>query len=86
MKSMYIITGDILVMVAVVFLAPKKQNNTEDKASTPLDEIDAQVLRRYTDLFWKNCRPKKKNLAAKKTPNTSPERKRKSKIRGSPHR
>ena len=41
MKSMYIVTGDILVMIAVVFLAPPKQTNTEEKASIPLDEIEA---------------------------------------------
>ena len=49
MKSSYIIAGGILVMVAVVFLAPKKQNNTEDKASIPLDEIDAIILKEYGD-------------------------------------
>ena len=46
MKSVYIITGGILVMVAVVLLAPKKKTDTitEEKASTPLDEIDAIIL------------------------------------------
>ena len=38
MKSVYIITGGILVMMAVVFLAPQKQNQTEEKASAPLDD------------------------------------------------
>ena len=45
MKSVYIITGGILVMIAVVFLAPKKQSNTEEKASIPLDEIEARMLK-----------------------------------------
>ena len=44
---MYIITGGILVMIAVVFLAPKKQNNTEEKASAPLDEMDAIILKEF---------------------------------------
>lgn len=35
MKSFYIITGGILVMIAVVLIAPQKQNKTEEKASTP---------------------------------------------------
>ena len=47
MKSFYIITGDILVMVDVVFLAPKKQNNPDEKASSQLDEIDAYILKEY---------------------------------------
>ena len=48
MKSVYIIAGGILVMVAVVvFLAPQKQNKTEEKASASLDEIDAIILKEY---------------------------------------
>ncbi len=46
---MYIITGGILVMVAVVFLAPQKQNKTEEKASSHLDEIDSIILKKYGD-------------------------------------
>ena len=45
MRSFYIITGGILVMIAVVFLAPQKQNKTEEKASIPLDEIEARMLK-----------------------------------------
>ena len=46
MKSVYIITGGILVMVAVVFLAPQKKTDTiaEEKTSGQLDEIDAIIL------------------------------------------
>ena len=44
---MYIIAGGVLVMIAVVFLAPKKQNNTEEKASSTLDEIDAHILKEF---------------------------------------
>ena len=49
MKSFYIITGGILAMIAVVFLAPKKKTATiaEDKASSHLDEIDAYILKEY---------------------------------------
>ena len=47
MKSLYMTAGGILVMVAVVFLAPKKTTNTEDKASILLDEIDAIILKEY---------------------------------------
>lgn len=47
MRSFYIIAGGILVMAAVVFLAPKKKSNTEDKASIPHDEIDAHILKEY---------------------------------------
>ena len=47
MKILYIIAGGILVIVAVVFLAPQKQNNTEEKASIPLDEIDAAILEQF---------------------------------------
>ena len=55
MKSVYIITGCILVMMAVVFLAPQKQTKTEEKASAPLDEIDAIILKEYgTDLTPEN--------------------------------
>ena len=46
MRSVYIITGGILVMVAVVFLA-HKQNNTDEKASGQLDEIDAHILKEF---------------------------------------
>ena len=49
MKSVYIITGGILVMIAVVFLAPQKQNHPEEKALNPLDEIDAIILKEYGD-------------------------------------
>ena len=48
MKSMYIIAGGILAVIAIVLLAPQKQNKTE-KASVPLDEIDAIVLKKYGD-------------------------------------
>ena len=46
MKSVYIITGGILVMIAVVLLAPKNKTSAiaEEKASAPLDEIDAIIL------------------------------------------
>ena len=44
MKGFYIITGGILVMIAVVLIAPKKQTNTKEEASTPLDEIDDIIL------------------------------------------
>ena len=44
---MYIITGGILVMMAVVLLAPQKQNNTEEKASITHDEIDAHILKEF---------------------------------------
>lgn len=47
MKILYIIAGGILVMIAVVFLAPQKKNNTEEKASIPLDEIDAAILEQF---------------------------------------
>ena len=47
MKSVYIITGGILVMMAVVFLAPQKQTNPEEKASGQLDEIDAHILKEF---------------------------------------
>ena len=40
---MYIITGGILVMIAVVLLAPQK------KTSSQLDEIDAYILKEYGD-------------------------------------
>ena len=49
MKSLYIITGGILVMVAVVFLAPQKQSKTEEKTSGQLDEIEAIILNEYGD-------------------------------------
>ena len=44
---MYIITGGILVMIAVVFLAPQKQNKTEEKTSSQLDEIESIILKEY---------------------------------------
>ena len=47
MKSVYIVTGGILAVIAVVFLAPQKQNNPEEKASKPLDEIDAHILKEF---------------------------------------
>ena len=47
MKSVYIITGGILVMMAVVFLAPQKQSNPDEKASAPLDEMDAHILKEF---------------------------------------
>ena len=49
MKSVYIITGGILAVIAVVFLAPQKQNNTDEKTSGQLDEIDAIVLEQFGD-------------------------------------
>ncbi len=51
MKSVYIITGGILVMIAVVLLAPKKKTSTiaEEKPSSQLDEIDAFILKEYGD-------------------------------------
>ena len=62
MKSSYIIAGGILVMVAVVFLAPKKQNNMEDKASIPLDEIDAYILKEYGPVL-ENLSTEEKKIA-----------------------
>ena len=55
MKSLYIITGGILVMVSVVLLAPKKKTAAiaEEKASTPLDEIDAIILKEYGPILEK---------------------------------
>ena len=51
MKSVYIITGGILAVIAVVFLAPQKKMDTiaEEKALNPLDEIDAIILKEYGD-------------------------------------
>ncbi len=51
MKSLYIIVGGILVMVAVVFLAPKNKTATiaEEKTSSQLDEIEAIILKEYGD-------------------------------------
>ena len=46
MRSVYIITGGILAVIAIVLLAPK-QNNPEEKASSQLDEIDSIVLKKY---------------------------------------
>ncbi len=62
MKSVYIITGGILAMVAVVFLAPQKQNNPEEMASIPLDEIDAYILKEYGPAL-ENLTPEEKELA-----------------------
>ena len=61
MKSMYIIAGGILVMAAVVFLAPQKQNNTEEKASSQLDEIAAFILKEYGTV-WEKLSPEEKEL------------------------
>ena len=46
---MYIIAGGILVVIAVVFLAPKKKKATiaEEKTAISLDEIDAIILKEY---------------------------------------
>ncbi len=49
MRSVYIITGGILAVIAVVLLAPQKQTKTEEKASAPLDEMDAIILKKYGD-------------------------------------
>ena len=49
MKSVYIITGGILVIVAIVFLAPQKQDKTEEKTSSQLDEIESIILKEYGD-------------------------------------
>ena len=46
MRSVYIITGGILVMIAVVFLA-HNQKHTDEKASSTLDEIDAHILKEF---------------------------------------
>lgn len=61
MKSLYIITGGILVMVAIVFFTSQKQNNPEGKASGQLDEIDAIVLEQFGD----NLTPEEKKIARK---------------------
>ena len=53
MKSLYIIAGGILVMAAVVLIAPQKQNNPEEKASALLDEIDAYILKEYGPILEK---------------------------------
>ena len=47
MKSLYIIAGGILVIIAVVFLAQKKQTKTEEKVSGQIDEIDAHILKEF---------------------------------------
>ena len=47
MKSLYIITGGILAVIAVVLIAPQKQHSTEEKASTPLDETESTILKEY---------------------------------------
>ena len=44
---MYIITGGILAVIAIVLLAPPKQNNTDEKASITHDEIDAHTLKKF---------------------------------------
>ena len=61
MKSVYIITGGILVMMAVVLLAPQKKTSTivEEKTSSQLDEIDAIILKEYRD----DLTPEEKELA-----------------------
>ena len=69
MKSFYIITGGILVMV-------EKKRHRHRSTKLMLSSS------RNTALFWENCRPKRKYLAAKKSPDTSPERKPKSKNTG----
>ena len=80
MKSVYIIAGGILVMMGVVLLAPQNKTSTiaEEKTSSQLDELDAYILKEYGPIppperrrHWKNCRPKRKNLSAKKSPITS---------------
>ena len=54
MKSVYIIAGGILVIIAVVLLAPQKKTaNTEEKASATLDEIDAYILKNYGPILEK---------------------------------
>lgn len=55
MKSVYIIAGGILVMVAVVLLAPKNKTATiaEEKASSQLDEMDAYILKKYGSVLEK---------------------------------
>ena len=51
MKSVYIIARGILVMAAIVFLAPQETTNTEEEASISLNKIDAIILKEYrTDL------------------------------------
>ena len=48
MKSVYIIAGGILVMIAVVFLAPQKKDTiAEEKTSIPLDETESTILKEY---------------------------------------
>ena len=59
MKSFYIITGGILAVIAIVFLAPK-QNNTKE-ASIPLDEIDDYILKEYGPILEK-LSPEEKEL------------------------
>ena len=61
MKSMYIITGGILVMIAVFFLAPK-QHNSDEKASITHDEIDAYILKKFGNVL-ENLTPEEKELA-----------------------
>ena len=62
MRSFYIITGGILVMIAVVFLAPQKQSKTEETASSQRDEIDAYILKEYGNVL-ENLSPEEKELA-----------------------
>ena len=61
MRSLYIITGGILAIVAVVFLAPQKKANMEEKASGQLDEIDAYILKEYGPVLEK-LSPEEKEL------------------------
>ena len=63
MKSVYIITGGILVMIAVVFIAPQKNTDTiaEEKADSQLDEIDAYILKEYGPVLGK-LSPEEKEL------------------------
>ena len=49
MRSVYIITGGILVMMAVVLLAPQKQNKTEEKEAGQIDETEAIIREEYGD-------------------------------------
>ena len=59
MKSVYIIAGGILAMIAVVLIAPQKKTATiaEEKASATLDEIDDIILKEYgADLTPENKR------------------------------
>ena len=81
MKSFYIITGGILAMIAIVLMAPKKTANTEDKASIPLDEIDATILKKY-GIDLSGLVPEDKEMFRQNLSNGSPEIKPKSKNNG----